>query len=525
MERLLKGDGVLKGTLFLTISTLLVKLLGVIYKIPLSNYLGDEGMGYFNSAYTVFSFFYIICTAGVPKAVMILTGESKATGSIDEEKIVGYSLTAFLILGSFMTAFLILFAPAISNLIGSKKTVYSLMTIAPSIIFVSLSGVIRGKMTAEMNFLSIAVSQIIEAVGRLSLGLIFAYIGIKNDLGIEIVSAFTIFGVTMGALFSLIYLFICYKKVNSQKKKGQKNYISFYDAKKTLRKLFKISVPITLSAAVMSLTNIIDLGLIMKRLTSIGYTEAEASSLYGNYTTLAISMFNLAIALITPISVTFLPIFSKYSFVGKREELINSVNDSLKLSSLVGSPIMLGLMLYSEEILSLIFKNTEIKVGAELLFLLSPSIFFMFSLLIINSLLEATKELRAPIYSMLIGSAFKIIISYFLVSNPYVGIYAAPIGTVVSYGTALIVSLIIAEKKKGLSISIFSSVFPSFLIALISIGISLPIKNMLLKFLGHDTVTVIIILIVGIIYTSFLLFFGIFDIKELKKMAKYTKRI
>ena len=80
------SDNVIKGTFSLTISTLIVKLLGLIYKIPLANILGDEGMGIFNSAYTVYSFFFLLCTAGVPKAIMILVSGSKAKGEDEESK-------------------------------------------------------------------------------------------------------------------------------------------------------------------------------------------------------------------------------------------------------------------------------------------------------------------------------------------------------------------------------------------------------------------------------------------------------
>ncbi len=519
-----REDGVIKGTLFLTLSTLIVKLLGVIYKIPLSNYLGDEGMGYFNSAYTVFSFFYIICTAGVPKAVMILTTASRTEKRGEESlKTVKCALSFFFFLGSLMTILLIIFAPALSSLIGSKKAMMTIVSIAPSVLFVSVAGVIRGKLTADMNFLSISVSSIIEALGRLLFGLFFAYMGIEKCLSVEMVSALTILGVTLGAFFGLVYLYFTYKKAESKEKSGQNAVFVIPNKLETIKRLFKISMPITLSASVMSLTNIIDLGLIMRRLKNIGYSEIEAAGLYGNYTTLAVSMFNLAIALITPISVAFLPVFTRCFAKKDTDGAKDSLFDCLKLSSLIGMPLMLGMMFYSEEILTLIFKNTEIKLGAELLLLLSPSVFLMFVLLAVNSFLEAMGEVKAPMYSMLCGCAVKTAVCYFLVSSPYFGIFAAPIGTVACYSTALIVSMFFVTKKKGLSIPLFSALCPSFVNSLTALIFSVPIHGFLLKRLDFNMSTVIIILIVAIIYISLTVLSGCFNLKQLKKMANYTK--
>ncbi len=521
-----QSDGVIKGTLFLTISTIIVKLLGVIYKIPLSNYLGDEGMGYFNSAYTVFSFFYIICTAGVPKAVMILTDTARAEFSKEkEEKIIKTSLFSFMIIGGIMTVLLIILSPFLSSIIGNKKSMYSMISIAPSILFVSVAGVIRGKLTSDMDFLTIAISQIIDAVGRLVLGLLLACIAIKREMPAEMVSALTILGVSLGAFLSLLYLNILSKNKVSNKKTRQNNIIALHEKKSIIKKLFSLSIPITLSASVMSLTNIIDLAIIMRRLADSGYTEPEAAGLYGNYTTSAVSMFNLAIALVTPISVAFLPIFSRYNLKGDRLNLISSFRDSLKLSMIISSPIMFGLIFYGKDILTLLFTNTDVTTASMLLIILAPAIFFMTTLLCVNSLLEALGEVKAPLYSMLSGSLVKIVLCWFLCSNPSFGIYSAPIGTVSSYAVSLIVSMIILVNKQKINLPIITSSLPPIVISLTSIFLSLPVYNLLNNYIDKTISIILIILFVGIIYIIVTVISGSFNIKELNKIAKYTKTV
>ena len=183
-------SNILGGTFSLTLSTIIVKLLGLIYKIPLSSILGDEGMGYFNSAYTVYAFFYLLCTAGVPKAVMIMVSEAKARGKeCDEERVVKIAFAMFLLLGIFVTILFICFSDYLSSLIGNSKSAATMIAIAPSIIFISLSGVIRGYLSAHTRLLDVAVSQIIEGVGKLIFGLAFADLGRRLLLPLEIISA------------------------------------------------------------------------------------------------------------------------------------------------------------------------------------------------------------------------------------------------------------------------------------------------------------------------------------------------
>ena len=204
------ASGILGGTLSLTVSTLIVKLLGLIYKIPLASLLGDEGLGYFNSAYTVYAFFYLLCTAGVSKAVMILVSEAKAKGSeVLEGKIIRVATTLFLVFGALITLIFVIFSYPLATLIGNSRSAFTMIAIAPSIIFVSLSGVIRGYLNAEMKLSDIAISQVIEGVGRLVLGLAFAMLGNRLNMPLEMLSAMTILGVTLGAAAGFIYLIIC----------------------------------------------------------------------------------------------------------------------------------------------------------------------------------------------------------------------------------------------------------------------------------------------------------------------------
>lgn len=512
---------VISGTLSLTISTVIVKVLGLIYKIPLANLLGDEGMGYFNSAYTVYTFFFLLCTAGVPKAVMILVSEAKALQNPkSEQRIVKTALMAFLIISIVTTVLFILLADPLSNLIGNKKSAATMIAIAPSIIFISLAGVIRGYLSAEMKLLEIAVSQIIEGVGKLAFGLVFAMLGVRLKMSLPLVSAFTILGVTLGAMAGLAYLAVSSKTAEQGNNTGQN--IIFHSKRKIIKRVFSISLPITASAAIMSITGMIDLTFIMRGLGSIGYTESEASSLYGNYTTLAVPMFNLAVALISPISIAFIPVFTRAYHQKQHELLEESFKSALKLSSFLAAPMMLGLVFFGREILSMLFPKSGVEIGSSLLFLISPAIIFSSVLIITNSFLEACGKVKAPMLSMSVGALAKVIVSYMLLKDPDVGISGAPIGTVVCYAVALICSMIVYTRSFGKALPLFSCCFAQILVAFASVGSVRLLYNLLAEGINNSILLILSISLCALIYIGFSLLFGVINIQKNEKIAKYT---
>ena len=454
MNKSIEKNTVLEGALSLTIATVIVKVLGAIYKIPISYILGEEGMGYFNSAYTVYSFFFLLCTAGVPKAIMVLCAEENDKNQ-SCERVVKTALGFFLIVGIVLCISFSLLSSHISKLIGSPDAYLSMIFISPSILFCAASGVLRGYFSAKINFLHVAISQIIEGAGKLIFGISLALISEKMNSTLSIISAFAILGATLGSLGSFIYLLIASKNNNFRDKKGQNSDID--GGVKVISRLIKISLPIAIGSMIMSVTNIIDLGIVINRLVALGFSTSKATALYGNYTTLATPMFNTVISLFTPLTVAYMP-----SLIRKRnniEEFHNIILDELNTSFFIFAPLTVGIHMYSEEILLMLFDDRSVYMGSELLKYLLISILFIIPLTIINSAMEALGYAKATMISMLVGGIAKVIFAYRLIGTRRVGIMGAPISTIVFYGVALIVSLIFSYKKTKTVIPIAKSIF------------------------------------------------------------------
>ena len=519
----IKGSyGLLGGTLSLTISAVVVKLIGLVYKIPISALLGDEGMGYFNSAYTVFAFFYLLCTAGVPKAIMLMIADTDTkSGEFSSKSILSVALKFFGIIGGIFSLITLVFAGGISSLIGSQGSIFTLMAISPALVILAFSGVLRGYLSAKSRLFDIAISQLIEGVGKLALGLLLAGIGVRLGLRLQMLSALAVLGVSIGAILGLLYLFVIYKTENKNEKVGQsENKANFL---RILKKILSISLPVTLGAAVMNITSVLDLATIMRSLVKIGYSESYAAALYGNYTTLAVPMFNLALTVVTPLTVAFLPPMRR-AFLGSKRKDFSDLEKSLsELTSFLAAPMLVGMLFYSSEILSMLFKNSEIRSGAALLCLLAPAIFFASLLGVVNSALEAAGKIKAPLISMTVGSLVKIPTSLYFITKTSLGVGGAAIGSVVCYAVALITSLLLygMELKKKSCIFV-SSILP-YLCAFVSVSLSRFAFDRLKLGINQSLAFLICVAIAALIYLAISMFSGIISREKMEKMAKYTK--
>ena len=269
----------------------------------------------------------------------------------------------------------------------------------------------------------------------------------------------------------------------------------------------------------------IDLALIMRGLSKIGYTESEAGAFYGNYTTLAVPMFNLVTALIVPISIAFIPVFTQAHRSNDYRLLDDNVFEAFKMSSIFAAPTMIGLLFFGKEILSLLYKNSEIEIGKLLLCLISPAIFFASLLIILNSVLESCGMVKAPIYSMSLGALAKTIVSYILISTPDIGISGAPIGTVACYAVALICSIIIYTVKFKKPLPIFSSCFIPYVLAFISVSTARYIFDQLEGLGEKNSLLLLTIFLCALIYLGLLLFLGVVKLQKNEKIANYTNQI
>ena len=461
------------GVLLLTLSTILVKLVGLIYKIPMLSYLGSEGMGYFHSAYEIYAIFCIIATAGLPVALSVLISAALAEEKEDEaERIWQVSLRLFVIIGLLGSILMWVLAKPICRLIKSQDALGCIISIAPTLFFVCVSSAIRGYFQGHQKMLPTAISQLWEAVGKLVFGLLFAHIALKRGASVPELAAAAGWGVTAGTVLSTIYLGIekarFRKNLCQNREVGPPNY--FPSIKK---KLLKIALPITLGSFLISLTKLVDMSMILRRLQSIGYTASEANETYGSYTTLAISVFALLPTLLNSIALPLIPILSSAIAGGDRAVEHKMIELSYRINALIGIPSAVGITLFAKPILSLLFANQSdaVETAAPLLSVLGISVFLSCMITATNSVLHAYREVKKPIYSTLLGVLVKGISAYFLIGIPTIGILGAPISSFFCNAVIVVLNMHFVSRFCN-SIEIKSLfVFPT-LLSVITVGIA-----------------------------------------------------
>ena len=335
-------------------------------QIPITNIIGDEGMAT-NAAYSIYVWFYMISTAGLPIAVSILISDCRAKGRINEVKrVFAITVMLFLLIGLFGTGIMFFGAKMFANLIGSESIYYCIMAISPTLFLICISSAIRGFFQGYQNMVPTAISQIIEAVGKLVLGIVFALYAIRQGYSLPIVAAYAISGLTIGVAVGMLFLIVC-KLTFRQSVYDEEYTVNGID--ETVRPepsagldTYQTAIPITISASVMSPTNMIDVMIVIRRLLSAGLSEANAVEVW-QLTSLAVPMFNLPPVLIYPISYSDYPAISSALTSGDRERADNAMNGSFKVAAIIALPSALGLSVMAKPVLSL-FRAESGKCGA-----------------------------------------------------------------------------------------------------------------------------------------------------------------
>lgn len=442
----------LSGVLILTFSNILIKVIGLTLKIPLHHILGDEGMAYYNVAYRIYVWFYMISTAGLPVAVSILISESRAKGNFREAKrIFRITLALFVVIGLFGMGVMMGGSKFFAAAYKFGDSDITILAIAPTLFFICISSAIRGFFQGYQNMFPTAISQIIEAAGKLTIGILFALYGIRQGYSLPVVAALTILGLTIGVAAAM--LFLCVSKLlfretafNEEYRRPDSGVMPLRSVKTLLWLLVITSVPIMLSSSVMSFTGMLDGMILSRRLQAIGFTEQLTREIFGNYDTLVVSMFNLPPALIYPISYSVIPLISASIATGDRKRVDFIMNSTLKTAALIALPCSVGMSVLSEPILIMIFDDESAVRAAPLLSVLSAAVFFVGMVAVTSAMLQAHKLERKPIVSMIAGSAVKLAASYILIGIPAVGVYGAPLGTFLCYGVIALINFYFLAK-------------------------------------------------------------------------------
>ena len=409
-----KKQNFVQGAVILMVASLIVKVIGAFFQIPLQNLIGGEDsptFGLFSAAYRIYTAVLVVSTVGLPAALSKMVAEASACGREREvRRIVRVAAGIFVPVGAVATLVLLAGAETFAGWIKNPDAELAVMAIAPSVLMVSVLSVFRGWYQGRSNMVPTAVSQVIEAMGKLFVGLGLAYYAMEQGYSDPAVAAMTVLGVTLGEAAAAVYMLV--QAAVTRHTASTVRLLS--DAVRPVgalaKQLLSLSIPITISSAVMSLTDLIDVALISARLQSpaIGMGVAEASAVYGIYTGQAINFFNLPQTLITALAVSVLPTIASARAAQNHTKVSRTLATTLRLTMIITLPAGTGFLLMSGSILQLFFSEGT-ALGGQLMGLLGFAVPAVALVAVTNATLQAFGRIDLPLVSMFAGAVVKML--------------------------------------------------------------------------------------------------------------------
>ena len=459
-EKASRKQSFLQGVAVLTAATIIVKLLGFIYKVPLQNILQERGFGYFNTAYDVYNVLLMISTTGLPVAVSRMISQAQALENYAQiRKIYSVSMKVFLTIGVIGTLVMLVFCKPLSVMVTTNENSWAaIAALSPCVLLICIVSAHRGFFQGQSNMTPTSVSQVYEAMIRVVFGLGGAYLMLKKTGSLVYAAAGGIFGVTAGCIVAVIYLRIQFGKSNQILQQGGGEAKS---GRQTMKELLVIAVPITLGSAGLQIINLFDTMIYMRRLTgALQWTEKMADSAKGVYN-FCQTVFALPCSFIPTITIAVIPAITASLTRKDLAEAKGTSESSVRTMALIAMPCAAGLFVMAEPVIRLLcstYTEDRIQLAATMLAILGLTVIFNSLVLLLNAIMQAHGDVVTPVVNMLIGGIIKIIVNYILVGQPNLNIVGAPIGTFICYISITALDLIAMKRHISARPAIFKNI-------------------------------------------------------------------
>ena len=547
-----------KGAMIITIGMLAVKFFGAIFKIPLMSILGGEGSAYFVGAYNLYSPIYALATAGLPIAISKIVSENVALGRFrDVRKIRRLSIPIFLITGSIGFVLIIFGSFIYSSLSKSPDSIYSILMLAPALLFSCLMSSYRGYYEGLRNMTPTATSEVIESIGKIVFGLSLAYLTIwlgsaeyqnrgtifgisfqdqikANGKILSLASAAAILGIAISAAVAFMYISMRYKiKGDNITREQLKMSARPRQSSEILKSIMKIALPVGMGAIIMNLAGVIDSILVQRRLADIVVKSSfKLTEIYGNFLPKdAVARNNIHLFLFgcfgfTSTIVMFLPTISQGLAIStlpsvtaawtlkNRRQIKKSIEKILKLTAVISIPMGLGISALAYPIMDLIYNTAhsgqhlgEIYIGSQIMAISGIGAIFIALSTPVCSMLQAIGRADLPLKILSIGVIIKIVLNYILVGIPEINIQGAGIGTLVCYIFVFYFAVKNLCKNAKVKINFVSILVKPFISGLICALSALASHSMFCNIFPYKVSTILSIMFAAIIYLATTLIF------------------
>lgn len=506
---------IVKATLLLTIGGFVCKFLGALYRIPLSNILGAEGMGIYQLMFPLYSFALVFVTGGIPFAVSKHVSESLAKKENDKIPVFfAYAFVFSLIVSLFFSLVFFAFAKQISTFQGVPGAYFNYYIISIAIFFGCLLSVFRGVFQGYSNMFPTFMSQLIEQILKLSIGLLLSYLLLPYGVLWAVFGA--ICGLAISELLAFAYIvthaFILSKKQKLHLKLKKSDFKKY---KNQSRNMIKFSIGITVSNLIIPLTFAFQSLLAVKLLTTGNNTASFATSLFGIQSGMVNSIINFPTIISVSLAITLIPTLSFY--LSKKDMLNVSkiIKNFYKTIWILTLPCIVGIFVLAKGIMPVLFVGAIgenlIDISVQLMMISAFSILFISITQITTVLLQTTSQTWKAFVSLVVFMVVNIVLVVWLTSA--YSIFGFAVSNLISYALTSILNMFFLQKKYAPQLGLLDIFIP--LIFSIFMGFLIYFLNLYLP-INYEIIKLFICVIISIIfYFSFLILFKVIAIKHI----------
>ena len=436
-----KQQNFLQGTAVLALATALVKVIGAVYKIPLNAIIGEKGFGYFNTAYEIYNVLLMISTAGLPVAMSRMISQANSLENYNQvRRVYTTARSIFLGLGIVGSLLMTVFCRQLARFQNQPDAWAAIGFLGPCVLLICIMSTFRGFFQGQGNMLPTSISQVIEAVVRLVVGMTAALVLLKSTGSVPLAAGGAILGVTASCLLSSLYLYIVFQRHYKDLPASQDTPWSF---RATAKGLLVIAIPITLGSACLQIITALASKIYMGQLLASGVTQQAADTMRGVHV-MTQTIFNMPCAFITPITVSIIPAITAQITVGDHAAARKTEEAAARITGLVSIPCAIGLAVLARPITALLggYTGERLELATKLMTILGICVFFNAVVLVSTAIMQAHGNVTRPVVNMVLAGCLRLIAVYMLSGNPAIGIVGAPISNLTCYIVIFLLNLL-----------------------------------------------------------------------------------
>ena len=533
-EQKKKSNSFLVQGMILAAAGIVTRLIGIAYRIPVNNILGDEGQGFYGCAFSIYNIALLLTSYSLPLAVSKLVSARVSKNEYKNAmRIFKGALFFAIVVGALVGILIFAFSDYIAgDIMSLQLSAYALRVLAPGLFIVAIMGVIRGFFQGMGTMIPTALSQIFEQIVNAIVSIIgasyliemgkkaaetktnpslpYAYGAAGGTLG-------TVSGALIGLLFLLAVFGIFYSSLKRRIERDKTRKVEQYN--EIYKVLFLTIAPVILSTAIYNISETIDQGIFSNVMVAQGHTEKEVAELLGMFTGKYNTLMNIPLAIANSLGAALIPSLTATVAIDNRKQINEKINMVIRFVMLIAIPCCVGFIVMAKSVLDLLYSG-NIDIPARMLQLGAVTVVFYCLSTVTNAILQGVNKMTTPVKHGAISLVIHLIGLYAMLVIFKWGIYAVVAGNII-FSLSMCILNARALKKATRYRQEVERTFIVPIKAAAIMGLVTMVLNFLLGlFIPKAIVTIFVLLVAIVVYGVFLIKFGAMTSDEIVALPK-----